>query len=301
MSDATELGSIGGVASRAGHPTDVGHSRNAGGRRPLISLRDLSYRYGTGARVLDRVSLDIFPGEVVSIIGPSGCGKSTLLRLVAGITYADSGTVRVAPEIVDERCSVTMVFQNDTLLPWRTVEQNAALYSRFQSGTRRRAESRERTERIAELLALVGLYEHRKSYPYQLSGGMRRRLAFIGAVAPSPRLLLLDEPFASVDEPTRIQIHHDILPIIRRLEMAVIIVTHDLGEAASLSDRVVILTGRPASISSEHHVAFGRDRDIVKLRESPEFMNVYGALWRDLRLQLRATQPGDQPGDDRTR
>jgi ABC-type nitrate/sulfonate/bicarbonate transport system ATPase subunit len=115
---------------------------------------------------------------------------------------------------------------------------------------------------------------------------MRRRLAFIAAVAPLPRILLLDEPFASVDEPTRIQIHHDILRIIRRLDMTVIIVTHDLGEAASLSDRVVMLTSRPAGILSQHRIPFGRDRDVIALRQSPQFLDVYAALWHDLGLQL---------------
>lgn len=255
-------------------------------REILVSMTDLSYSYDSATPVLDRFTLDIRAGEIVSLVGPSGCGKSTLLRLIAGIARPQGGTLRVAREIVDEPCSVTMVFQNDTLLPWRNVQKNAMLYSRFQRLRARRAEASERSERVRELLTLVGLGDHLKKYPFELSGGMRRRLAFAAAVAPAPRLLLLDEPFASVDEPTRIQIHHDILPIIRNLGMAVIIVTHDLGEAASLSDRVLILTRRPTAIYSENEIPWGRDRDIVVLRESSEFTTVYGGLWHDLRLQL---------------
>ena len=249
-------------------------------------MSDLCYGYDPDTPVLDGFHLEIRAGEIVGVVGPSGCGKSTLLRLIAGIARPQTGALRVAPEIVNERCSVAMVFQNDTLLPWRNVEKNAALYARFRSFSTRRAEARERAERIRDLLGLLGLGEHTKKYPFELSGGMRRRLAFAAAVAPSPRLLLLDEPFASVDEPTRIQIHHDILPVLRSLNTAVIVVTHDLGEAASLSDRVLIMTQRPTEIYSEHRIPWGRDRDIVALRESEDFTRVYGELWHDLRLQL---------------
>jgi ABC-type nitrate/sulfonate/bicarbonate transport system ATPase subunit len=261
-------------------------SSGARGDPPVVSVQGVSYAYDKRIAVLDDLSLDVFGGEIVSVVGPSGCGKSTLLRLIAGISEPTAGAIVRNDGMADGRRPLTMVFQGDTLLPWLTVTDNAALYSRFQSHTCRRAEAAERKRRISELVDLVGLARFAKAYPYQLSGGMRRRLAFIAAVAPLPRILLLDEPFASVDEPTRIQIHHDILRIIRRLDMTVIIVTHDLGEAASLSDRVVMLTSRPAGILSQHRIPFGRDRDVIALRQSPQFLDVYAALWHDLGLQL---------------
>jgi ABC-type nitrate/sulfonate/bicarbonate transport system ATPase subunit len=260
-------------------------TREARRDSPILAMEDVCYSYGD-LPVLDRVSLDVYRGEVVSIVGPSGCGKSTLLRLIAGIARASSGTIKVGREVVDERAGVTMVFQTDTLLPWMTVEANAELYARFEPRATRRAGAAERAERVGTLLKMVGLGDRTRAYPYQLSGGMRRRLAFVAAVAPAPPLLLLDEPFASVDEPTRIQIHQDVLRIIRQLNTTVILVTHDLAEAASLSDRVVIMTQRPASIAKEHAMPFGQMREIVALREQSDFLAVYGDLWRDLRHQL---------------
>ena len=175
-----------------------------------------------------------------------------------------------------------MVFQKDTVLPWLTVTQNVRLF--YTLNRERRAEAR---QVVPELLEMAGLSGFADAYPYQLSGGMRRRVAFITAMAARPRLLLLDEPFSSLDEPTRVAIHQDVLDIIKRLGTTVVLVTHDLAEAASLSDRVLILTNRPARVAADHRMPFGDDRTVIDLRRRPDFLEMYGTLWQDLSLQIR--------------
>jgi ABC-type nitrate/sulfonate/bicarbonate transport system ATPase subunit len=174
-----------------------------------------------------------------------------------------------------------MVFQKDTLLPWLTVAQNVALYFKFHPAPRAEVQ-----QRVEWLLELAGLDGFERAYPYQLSGGMRRRVAFLAAVAPLPSLLLLDEPFSSLDEPTRVAIHQDVYAIVRRLGMTAVIVTHDLAEAISLCDEVVILTRRPGSVAVRHQVPFGNDRNMLELRQSTEFLALYGRVWHDLSEQL---------------
>jgi ABC-type nitrate/sulfonate/bicarbonate transport system ATPase subunit len=252
----------------------------------LVSVRDVAYAYPNGVVAVSGVDFDVRPKGITSIVGPSGCGKSTLLRLIAGLGVPTHGTV-VRDASVEQDSAVTMVFQTDTLFPWLTVEHNLEVYSRFLPAKQRRSEAAARKVRTAHLLEMVGLAKFAKAFPYQLSGGMRRRLAFVSAVAPSPRLLLLDEPFASVDEPTRIQIHQDILKIIREQEMTVVLVTHDLAEALSLSDTVIIMTRGPGSVFRQHSIDFGVERDVLTLRQGHEFLELYGELWQELALQIR--------------
>jgi sulfonate transport system ATP-binding protein len=253
---------------------------------PVVTIKGVGYTYPSGTVALHDCALSLVRGEVLSIVGPSGCGKSTLLRIIAGLTEPTIGSVANAPDL-DGRCARTMVFQTDTLLPWLTVSDNAALYAKFQSARDKKASAQKRAGAISELLSLVGLTGFAKAFPYQLSGGMKRRLAFVAGAAPAPAMLLLDEPFASVDEPTRIQIHQDVLRIIRKLNTTVVLVTHDLAEAASLSDRVLIMTGRPGRIFREHQVVFGPERDMLSLRQSREFLDLYGVLWHDLSEQMK--------------
>jgi NitT/TauT family transport system ATP-binding protein len=253
----------------------------------IASLRHLSFTYPNGTQALDRLSLDIPEGGVLGVCGPSGCGKSSLLSLLAGIRLPSAGQIVWSDDpIVREgkapRHPLSMVFQKDTLLPWATVDANVRLF--YTLNKRRRAEA---DEIVAELLELTGLTAFKDAYPYRLSGGMRRRAAFISALAAQPRMLLLDEPFSSLDEPTRVAIHQDVFDILRRLGTTVVLVTHDLAEAASLCDEIVILTHRPASIAARHQVPFGSERVIMQLREQPEFLELYGRLWHDLSRQIR--------------
>ncbi len=248
---------------------------------PAIVLENVSFSYPNGYQALRSISLEIPRGRSVGIVGPSGCGKSTLLALLAGF-YQPSGGKIFQTQFDVARHPQTMVFQKDTLLPWLTTVQNVKLFYKFHRGVRAEIDAR-----VAELIQLAALDGFEKSYPYQLSGGMRRRVAFLSAVAPMPERLLLDEPFGSLDEPTRVAIHQDVLKIIRRLNITVVLVTHDLAEAISLCDEVVILTRGPGTLFSSHTIPFGRERDLLELRQTPEFLRLYGILWHELSLQLR--------------
>ncbi len=247
---------------------------------PLISVRNVGYTYSDGTRAIGDLSFDLAAGEMLTIVGPSGCGKSTLLRLISELRRPTQGTIaRHLGGVGRHQCS--MVFQEDTLLPWRTVEENVGLYYRFKgdSGTAPRGH-------IADLLAMVKLSQYAKFYPYQLSGGMKRRVAVLTAIAPLPDLLLLDEPFSALDEPTRIAIHSDLHMLIKRLNIAAVLVTHDLTEAISLSDRVFILSRPPAFIVEEVPIPFGTNRNMYDLRDDPAFLALYGRLWRKLKEQI---------------
>jgi NitT/TauT family transport system ATP-binding protein len=239
------------------------------------------------------VSLTIGRGQIVSVVGPSGCGKSTLLSLIAGLREPTQGAVRwhnSAGDEPDARSSrlFTMVFQKDTLLPWLSVRSNVAFGLRYVEMS-----DSARKERLSWLLELGGLTEFAQAYPYQLSGGMRRRVAFLAAIAPLPKVLLLDEPFSALDEPTRVELHNRILAIVYELGMSVFLATHDLGEAVSLSDEVHILTRRPARVADTHLVGFGHDRDVLAIRETEEYLGLYRELWSGLRRQIKPSEASD--------
>lgn len=249
----------------------------------------MAFRYTAHADVLAGVSLTVPENSVVAVVGPSGCGKTTLLSLIAGLLKPTGGQIEWAPDAPGrKRHPLSMCFQRDTLLPWLTVEDNIGLYFRL---SRTQVPKFEQKNRIAELIKMGGLQGAEKRYPYQLSGGMRRRTAFLAAVAPQPRTLLLDEPFSSLDEPTRVAIHQDIFDIVKKYGMSVILITHDLAEAISLSDNVVILTSTPTHVFAEHEVGFGDRRDMLKLRKDPEYLRLYGSLWEQLSAQMRRGSP----------
>lgn len=247
---------------------------------PLLSINDLVFRYPDGTIALDGVNLEIPEGSISALCGPSGCGKSSLLSLIAGIRKPTAGAI-TWHRFTNSNGShqLAMVFQKDTVLPWLTVEENVALYGRLNKG-------RGDAALVDELINLAGLDAFRRAHPNRLSGGMRRRLQFISAMAAAPRLILLDEPFSALDEPTRIAIHQDVLLIVRRLGTTVVVVTHDLAEAASLCDEVYIMSARPGRVAQRHEVPFGRDRDLLDLRHEPEFLSLYGQLWDGLSAQI---------------
>jgi len=250
-------------------------------RATLLKLDRVEYSYPTGTKALGGLSLDVHPGEVIAIVGPSGCGKSTLLGLITDLRRPSAGSVTWRP--ASERGGAadaawsrrySMVFQKDTVLPWRTVEKNASFGLENLKVPRA-----ERKERVDALLAVAGLEGFRKTYPKNLSGGMRRRLALVMAMAVRPELLLLDEPFSSVDEPTRIGLHADVLHAVYRDNTAVVLVTHDLSEAITLADTVYILSERPAVVASRHEIPFGHDRDVYEVRATDEYNEIYQHLW----------------------
>ncbi len=250
-------------------------------RGPAATLDAVSLRYGpNGVVALRDLSLTLPAGAVTGVVGPSGCGKSTFLYLLSGLITPTSGTVvrKRPPEGVHP---LTMVFQRDTLLPWLTTRENVGLFFRFH-----RHSHAEVRRTVDELLAMVGLEEFGDAYPYQLSGGMRRRVALLAGFAPKPSIMLMDEPFSSLDEPTRVAVHQDVLRIIRQTDMTVVLVTHDLAEAITLCDEILIMSARPGRVVSRHAIPFGRDREVLALRQTPDFLELYGRLWHDLGEQI---------------
>ena len=250
----------------------------------VVEGLDIGYSYGDRA-ALQHLDVRVGRGEIVSIVGPSGCGKTTLLSILAGLRQPTSGELRwgqrvqaVGPhERRPARRRLSLVFQTDTLLPWLTVEGNVGFGLRYISLSRA-----ERRERIDRLLKIGGLEDFRRAYPRQLSGGMRRRTAFLAGIAPLPHLLLLDEPFSALDEPTRVALHADVLSIVRELDLSVVLVTHDLAEAVSLSDRVYVLSKRPAHVIWQTETELGTTRDIFSVRTMQRYSEVYAEAWTRL-------------------
>ena len=236
-------------------------------RRPAVTAAasaglvfdGVSRTYPDGTRALAGVSLTVRPGEFFSLLGPSGCGKSTLLRIAAGLEAPDRGDVRRGSD------EVGFVFQDPTLMPWATVAANVALPLRFA-----RRPAREIDARVAEALARVGLAERAAAYPRELSGGMRQRVAIARALVTRPRLLLMDEPFAALDEIGRFRLDADLLRLQARDGWTAVFVTHSVYEAVFLSSRVVVMGGAPGHIVAEKEIAFDAPRDEA-LRDGPAF------------------------------
>jgi len=254
----------------------AGPSHGAGAVGSLIDVRGLCYSRPNGLAVLEDIDLQVSPGEVVTVVGPSGCGKSTLLSLLAGLLTPSAGSIeRSDQDRFDGKGRLlTLMFQDETLLPWRTVEKNVSFGLEVM-----RMPADERAQRIRQLLSMVGLGDFARSRPNELSGGMRRRAQFAACVAPFPQVLLLDEPFSALDEPTRVSLHADVLRVIRELGIAVVLVTHDIAEAITLADRVVVLSQRPGRIVDVMEVPLGRPRDVLAVRETEEYGKLYSALW----------------------
>jgi NitT/TauT family transport system ATP-binding protein len=219
-------------------------------------------------RALDTVSFHVGRGEFVSIIGPSGCGKSTLLRIVAGLIMPDpGGTVEVFGRLQTAPSNdIGVVFQTHNLLPWLTAEANIRLAAEVQ-----RIDAGEIRERVEAILPVLKLESFRKSYPHQLSGGMRQRAALGQALVCQPQLLLLDEPFAALDALTRDQLNVELLRLWQAIRKTVILVTHSIAEAVFLADRVLVMSDRPGRVIQELRVDLPRPRDPSGTKSRPDF------------------------------
>jgi NitT/TauT family transport system ATP-binding protein len=221
----------------------------------MIRVDQLTKRYAERI-VLQDVSFDVAAGEIVSVVGPSGCGKTTLLRSIAGLAPPSSGSVSVAgQEVTGPPAGVAVVFQHFGLFPWKTVFGNVA-YGLLVSGMRRR----DAEPRVRQLIRLVGLEGFEKSYPYQLSGGMQQRAGLARALAIEPRVLVMDEPFASLDAQTRDLLQLELLRIWEQRPTAMVFVTHSIDEAVLIGDRIVILGGQPSHVIDIVDVGIGRPR-----------------------------------------
>jgi NitT/TauT family transport system ATP-binding protein len=213
----------------------------------LIALQEVEKRFDNGILALNRFNLTVRQGEFLSLLGPSGCGKSTVLRIIAGLSSPTDGSV-IWPGASndDHRGEIGFVFQEPTLMPWANVADNVWLPLRLRGVSKRHAR-----ERIAESLALVGLEASAKAYPRELSGGMRMRVSIARALSLKPRLLLMDEPFAALDEITRFRLNDDLLRLQDDLRCTIVFVTHSVYESAYLSSRIAIMSPRPGRIVAE--------------------------------------------------
>ena len=249
---------------------------------PEIEIAGVSKRYGEGAAVLDAINLAVAKEEFISIIGPSGCGKSTILKLIAGLTPPTGGTIRVEGRTPQNaREIISFVFQDATLLPWRTAKENVALGLELEKVPNARRE-----KVIAALLELVGLKHVAKSYPRELSGGMKMRVSIARALATNPRVMLLDEPFAALDEMSRDRLNEEILRLRAEQNWTAVFVTHSVSEAVFLSDRVVVLAPNPGRIYAEFPVELPAPRTPA-IRSSPEFEAIVSRVAHTLRQTLR--------------
>jgi NitT/TauT family transport system ATP-binding protein len=229
---------------------------------PVVALRGVGKTFGSGTVALAGLDLDIHGGEFLSLLGPSGCGKSTALRIVAALSEPTSGTVIWRDP--DDRKGIGFVFQEPTLMPWATVFNNVFLPLKLAGESRTAVHAR-----VMETLSRVGLADFADAYPRELSGGMRMRVSIARALVTSPRILLMDEPFAALDEITRFKLNDDLVALWRELKMTVVFVTHSVFESVFLSNRIVVMTRRPGRVSSELAIdAPGRD---ARFRTSAEY------------------------------
>ena len=259
----------------------------------ILEIDRVHKTYGNGpaaVSAIEEVTLTAQPGELLCIVGPSGCGKTTLLRCIAGLIPPTSGAVTVDGQVVTAPPrSMALVFQDysRSLLPWMTVHANVVLPLKA-----RRMPRAEQGELAAGALAAVGLEGQGPRYPWQLSAGMQQRVAIARALAYQPKILLLDEPFASVDAQTRADLQDLLLDVWHRTHLTVLLVTHDVDEAAYLADRIVVLSASPALVKETITVDLPRPRDQIQTRELPEFAHLRGRVFASVRAEAgrRSTQ-----------
>ena len=252
----------------------------------LLELNDVtvSFQSPDGSRMtaLRDMSLSVEQGELVALVGPSGCGKSTALNVLAGQVRPVSGQVRMAGEPVKGVSpSVGYISQADTLLPWRTVLDNVALAMEL-----RGVEKRERREAARGLMARMGLSGFEDNYPRELSGGMKKRAAIARVLAVDPAILMMDEPFGPLDALTKEKLQDEILALWESTGCTILYVTHDLTEAITLADRVVLMSARPGRVVREYPIDLPRPRRVMDVKFSPRFVELERAIWQDLQGEL---------------
>jgi NitT/TauT family transport system ATP-binding protein len=255
------------VAARRGAAIEIVHLRKTfeSGKNSVVAIEDLS--------------ISIASGEFVCFVGPSGCGKSTLLRILAGLETPDSGSVTIQADGAGVRNA--LVFQEASIFPWKTVGDNIAF------GLRARGVARaECASRVEGALRLVGLSRFRDHYPSQISGGMKQRAAIARALVTDPAVLLMDEPFASLDAQNRAILQAELANICEQTGTTVVYITHSLEEALMLGDRAVVLTAQPARIKDEVTVPFARPRDTIEVSATPEFGELKLRMWNVLETEV---------------
>jgi NitT/TauT family transport system ATP-binding protein len=260
-----------------------------GGAAPKVELRGVGLRYfglEGETEALKAISFAVRPGEFVAIIGQSGCGKSTLLSLISGILQPTDGAVLVdGRPVMGPNRKVGYMLQQDYLFEWRTILENTVLGAEIQGAGMAKAR-----ERATHLLTKYGLGQFLHYLPRQLSGGMRQRVALARTLCTEPDVVLLDEPFSALDSQTRLALADEVTEILRREGKTAILVTHDIGEAISMAERVIVLSRRPGQVKSEHAIRFasanGARPAPFAARNAPEFNGYFNTLWQELEVHV---------------
>ena len=255
-------------------------------RRVRIAIRGLAKTFREGGRevaAVEDVDVEVRDQEFVAIVGPSGCGKSTILNMIGGLVTPSAGSVTIDGTPVDGRVpgNVGYVFQKDTVFPWRTVARNIAVGLEYRGVGRA-----EQERRVRDAVALAGLQGFEEAFPATLSGGMRQRVALMRSLVVEPDILLMDEPFGALDTHTKLNLHAELLALWEAKHQTVVFVTHDLSEAITLADRVIVMTRRPGRVKLIHEVKLERPRDVIALRETGAYAQEYGRLWHVLGEEL---------------
>ena len=256
-----------------------------------IRIRNLTKSFETRAgRViaLDNVSLDIPTGCFFTIVGPSGCGKTTLLRILANLETPSSGRVEITAPAAN-RPGNSMVFQGDSLFPWMTVWENAAYGLRMRKRPRSEVQ-----DVVGHYLARTGLARFAKAYPHQLSGGIKQRVSIARAFANDPDILLMDEPFSALDEQNKVLLQEELLRIWEETRKTVLFITHSVDEAATLGDRILIMSAQPGRTKRIVEVPFERPRHVLELRARPEYGELVCSIWGELRDEVRPARAQDE-------
>ncbi len=246
----------------------------------ILKMDNVSLTYQTVERetkAIENITLGIDDGEFIALVGPSGCGKTTILSLVSGLIKPSGGTITLMGNKVDKPGSDTgYMLQKDMLFEWRTIEKNVLLGPEIRHNL-----NDDVKKEVDELLKKYGLWEFRKHYPGQLSGGMRQRAALIRTLALKPKLLLLDEPFSALDFQTRLSVCNDVHEIIKGEKKTALLVTHDISEAVSLADRIVVLSARPAVVKKTFVIDIDAPTPLMR-RESSEFGRWFDIIWKEV-------------------
>jgi len=253
---------------------------------PAIELRGVTKRFLTPSggvyTALRDLNLTVQPGEFCAVVGPTGCGKSTTLALISGLEPASEGEVLVLGKPVRGIAEdIGYVFQTDAVFPWKTVLDNVAAGPRYHGRTTAQARSMAR-----EWISRVGLSGFEDRYPYQLSGGMRKRVALAQSLINEPQILLMDEPFSALDVQTRALMENELLSLWANTRASVVFVTHDLEEAIALADRVFVISAGPGTVKANYPVPLSRPRNVTEIRMQPQFSQIYGEIWNDLRDEV---------------
>lgn len=253
-----------------------------GDRNIAVTVADVNKtflsRKGTAVEALRDINIDVADGEVLAVIGPSGCGKSTLLRLLSGLDTTYDGIIEITRSNGGSetgRLPSATVFQTESTLPWLTVKKNLTAVGMSQLSL----SPDEKSSRAESVLKLVGLHEFMDAYPYELSGGMRQRVSIARALAPRPHLLLMDEPLSALDAQTRLVMQQELLDIWAKTKSTVVYITHDIEEAVTLADRVVVLSARPGRITMIRNTPVKSTNNAVERRRTQEFGDLVVDLW----------------------